>query len=135
MDRSGAEDQGQPGADERADHRAQAADARVRARFVAPQQQHQSQLVLADPLAGNQRQPITGGPEDEVERALSQERIDQGRRVECQVGRTEGLVEQHLAAGERAQIDGDGPGVDAGHPRTGRRLRRSLWPRRRRHPR
>ena len=135
VDRSGAEDQWQPCADERSDHRAHAADPRARARFIAPQQQHQSQLALADPLAGNQRQPVPGGPEDEVERALSQERIDQRRRVERQVGRTEALVEQHLAAVERAQIDGDGPRVDARHPRTGRRPRRSLWPRRRRHPR
>ena len=134
VDRSWAEDQWQPGADERADHRAHAADAGARARLVAPQEQHEGQLALADPIARNERQPVPGGAEDEVEGAVSHERIDERCRVERQIGRPEALVEQHLAAVERAHIDGDGPGVDARHPRTGRRPRRSLWPRRRRHP-
>ena len=39
----------------------------------------------------------------------------------------------YLAAVQASDIDGDRPGVDAGHPGTGCRLRRTLGPRRRRH--
>ena len=135
VDRARAEDQRQSGVDEGADHRPHAAYARPRARLVAPKQQHERQLALADPLARNERQPVAGGAEHEVEGAVSHERIDERCRVERQIGRPEALVEQHLAAVERAHIDGDGPGVHASDPRTGRRLRRSLGPRRRRHRR
>jgi hypothetical protein len=92
VDRSRAEDQRQTGADEGADHRPHAADAGTRARFIAPQEQHQRQLALADTLAANERQPVPGGAEHGVERAVSHERVDQRCRVDCQVGRPEAPV-------------------------------------------
>jgi hypothetical protein len=46
-------------------------------RLVLAQQQHESELALADLLDRNERQPVAGWPKHELERAVVHERLDQ----------------------------------------------------------
>ena len=71
MDRAGAEHERQPRRDQRAHDRAHPADADAAVRLVLAQQQHQRELALADLLDGNERQPVAGRAEHELERAVA----------------------------------------------------------------
>ena len=118
VDRAGAEHEREPRRDQRAHDRAHPADADATVRLVRAQQQHQRQLALADLLDGNERQPVAGRAEHELERAVLDERVDQQRRIGAHVGGAEAALEHDLAAVEHADVERDRARVDARDART-----------------
>ena len=86
-------------------------------RLVGAQQDHQLELALADPLGGNERQPVAGRAEHEVVRAVAGERLDQRRRIGTHGLGREAALEDHLAVVEHADVERDRPGIDAGDAR------------------
>ena len=118
MDRAGAEHERQVRRDQRAHDRAHPADADAAVRLVLAQQQHERELALADLLDGNERQPVAGRAEHELERAVVHERLDQRRRIGAHVDGAEAALEHDLAAVERAHVERERARVDAGDART-----------------
>src|SRR4051812_10803901 len=86
--------------------------------LVFAQQQHQRELAFPHPPDGHERQPGARPPEHAVERAVAGEGVDQHRRVGAHLRCWEAALEHHLAAVERAHVEGDRPRVDAGDART-----------------
>ena len=64
-------------------------------------------------LGGHERQPVAGGAEHELERAMLHERLDQRGRIGAHVLGGEGALEDHLAVIEHADIERDRPRIDA----------------------
>ena len=91
-------------------------------RLVLAHQQHQRELALADLLDRNERQPVAGRAEHELERPALHERVDQQRRIGADVGGAEAALEHDLAAVERADVERDRARVDAGDARQTRSL-------------
>ena len=119
LDRAGAEHERQLSRDQRAHDRAHAADADTAVRLILAEQQHERELALGHLLGGNQRQPVAGWAEHEVERAVLDERTDEQRRIGTDVDGAEAALEADLAAVERAHVERDRARVDAGHARPG----------------
>ena len=118
MDRAGAEHERQSRRDQRTDDRAHPPDADAAARLVLAHQQHERELALADLLGRHERQPVAGRAENELERAVVGERVDQRRRVGAHVDGAEAALEDDLAAVEGAHVERDRARVDARHTRT-----------------
>jgi hypothetical protein len=117
VDRPRAEHQRQARRDERAHDRPHPADADAVVGLVLAHEHDERQLALADLVGGDERQPVPGRAEDELERAVADERLDQRRGVVAQVGGAEAALEDDLAAVERAEVEGDRARVDAGDTR------------------
>ena len=117
VDRARAEDERQPGRDERAHDRAHAAEPTWPCRLVVAHQQHQRQLALAD-LRRRARAAARSRPDRARARTgrapRARRRAAPGRRRRR---RWEAPLEQHLAAVERAQVERDRPGSTPGDAR------------------
>ena len=118
MDRAWAEHERKLGRDQRADDRAHPADADTAVRLVGAQQQHQRQLGLADIRHGNEREPVAGRADHELERAMLDERVDQQRGIGAHVGGAEAALEHDLAPVEPADVERERARVDARDART-----------------
>ena len=89
-----------------------------RLRLVGALEHHQRELALADLRGRDEREPVAGGTEHEIERRVGAERVDQRRRVGAELRGREALLQQRQPAVERADLEGDGAGIDAGDART-----------------
>ena len=83
-------------------------------RLVLAHQQHERELALADLLGRDERQPVAGRAEHELERAVVGERRDQRRRIGAHVVGAEAALEDDVAVVERAHVERDRARVDAG---------------------
>jgi hypothetical protein len=115
MDRARAEHDRKPRRHERTHDRAHPADAHAAVRFVLAHQQHERELTLADLLHGNERKPVTGRAEHELERAVVHERLDEQLRIGAHVAGAKAALERGLAVVEHADVERDRPRVDARH--------------------
>jgi hypothetical protein len=79
--------------------------------------------VLADGGGGDERKAVARRPEDEVVRRVGPQRVDERRRVGAELGRAEALLQLRDAAVEDADLERDGPGIDAGDARAAVRRR------------
>ena len=118
VDRAGPEDERDARRDQRPDDRAHARDAGARLRLVGALEHHQRELALADLRRRDEREPVPGGTEHEIEGRVRAQRVDQGRRVGTELRGGEALLQQRQPAVERADLEGDGAGIDAGDART-----------------
>ena len=100
MDRPGPEHERQARRDERAHDRAHPSDADGAVRLVFAQQHHERDLALADLVDRHERQPVAGGAEHELERAVVHERPVEAEafpQVEVeQLERVDGRLEDAL---------------------------------------
>ena len=103
--------------DERAHDRAHPTDADTGLRLVCADQDHQRELALADPVGGNERQPVAGRAEDDVERAVLHQRLDQRRRIAAHLLGGEAALQHRLAVVEHADVERDRPRIDSGDTR------------------
>ena len=127
VDRARPEDERDAGRDQRPHDRAHPGDAGARLRLVGALEHHQRELALADLRGRDEREPVAGRPEHEVERRVGAERVDERRRVGAERRGREALLQQRQPAVERAQLEGDGAGIDAGDARTARLRRASSF--------
>ena len=88
-----------------------------RRRLVGALEHHQRELALADLRGRDEREPVPGGTEHEIEGRVGAERVDQRRRVGAELRGGEALLQQRQPAVERADLEGDGAGIDAGDAR------------------
>ena len=128
VDRAGPEHEGGAGRDQRPDDRAHPGDARTRHRLVGALEHHQRELALADLLRRDERQAVAGRTEHEIERRVGAERVDQRRGVGAELRGAEALLQQRQSAVERAELEGDGAGIDAGDARTATPLAAQVSP-------
>jgi hypothetical protein len=117
MDRARPEHERDPRRDQRPDDRAHAGDAGARLRLVGALEHHQRELALADLRGRDERQPVPGGAEHEVEWRVGAQCVDQGGRVGAELRGREGLLQQRQPAVEGADLEGDGARIDAGDAR------------------
>jgi hypothetical protein len=117
VDRARAEDERDAGRDQRADDRAHAGDAGARRRLVGALEHHQRELALADLGGRDEREAVPGRAEDEVERRVGAQRVDQRRGSGAERRRGKLVLQQRPAAVEGADLEGDRPGIDAGDAR------------------
>ena len=104
--------------DQRPDERAHAGDAGAHLRLVGALEHHQRELALADLRGRDERKPVPGRTEHEIEGRVGAERVDQGHGVGTELRGGETLLQQRQPAVERADLEGDGAGIDAGDART-----------------
>ena len=74
--------------------------------------------ALADIRHGNERQPVAGRADHELERAMLDERVDQQRGIGAHVGGAEAALEHDLAPVEPADVERERARVDARDART-----------------
>jgi hypothetical protein len=74
--------------------------------------------VLADVGRRDEREPVARRAEDDVERAVRAQRVDQRRRVGAERGGGEAVLEQRQPAAQGADLEGDRAGIDPGDART-----------------
>jgi hypothetical protein len=114
VDRAGGEHERQAGREQRAHDRAHPGDADPPARLVRAHKRDQRELRLADALGRHEREPVAGGAEHEVKGRVGEQRLDERRRIRAEPSGVEALLRERQPAGQRAQLEGDGAGVDAG---------------------
>jgi len=68
--------------------------------------------MLADVRGADKRETVPGRTEHEIEGSVSDERVNQRRRVGAEFRRGEARFQQRLSAVEGAEIEGDRPGID-----------------------
>ena len=117
MDGAGAEDERDAGRDERPDDRAHPGDADASARLVGALEHHERQLSVVDLGARHEREPVPGRPEHEVERPVGAQRIDERRRVGPELSGPEAVLHERQPTVQRAQVEGERAGIDAGNAR------------------
>ena len=101
-------------------------DAGARLRLVGALEHHQRELALADLGGRDERKPVPGGAEHEIERRGRAQRVDQRRGVGAELRGREALLQQRQPAVERADLEGDGAGIDAGDARARRQVSSSF---------
>ena len=115
MDDAGTEDHRQSAVHERAQQRAQPADAGVGVRLVGTNQHHLGQLALPDGGCGQERQSVAARTVDEVIGAVAGERLKQRTAVLAERAGLEDLLEHGLAVLQHAQVERHRSRVDTGY--------------------
>jgi hypothetical protein len=117
VDGARPEDEWDAGRDQGPDDRAHPRDADASRRLVGALEHHESELPFADLGARHEREAVPGRTEHEIERRVGTERVDERRRVGTEVRGREALLEERQSPVQRAQLEGERAGIDAGDAR------------------
>jgi hypothetical protein len=117
VDGARPEDERDAGRDQCPDDRSHPRDADASRRLVGALEHHEGELAFADLGARHEREAVPGRTEHEIERRVGTERVDERRRVGAELRGWEAPLQERQPPVQRAQLEGERAGIDAGDAR------------------